>query len=354
MRRSIWAAVACLLGLVMTVTAATPALAKDTFDARSSTWLPYWTMPASTSVTRANADLFGTANPFWYDAATCGSVTGYPGAGSTTTINALHAKGLKVVPTFTASGLTPAAAVTCFAVPANRAAHIKKVVAVLASRAYDGVDIDYEHLALTTDAVTAAKVRAAFSAFAADLCKAVNARHRTCDITVMPRTSEAATIWRGKLIPAVYDYAALGKVASHVRIMAYDQNAGKYGPGPIAGYPWVRSIMTYAESKAPKSKLQLGIPLYGRDFYGGTSSTLNSSALAARAASYRLKPTYDATQREYTYSYRVGTTRHTVWFSGARAVADRYALAKARGWAGACYWAAGQEQAGTWAAVRAR
>ena len=50
-------------------------------------------------------------------------------------------------------------------------------------------------------------------------------------VTVMPRTSDAATVWRGKLIPAVYDYRHLGRVADRVRVMAYDQHAGRCGPG---------------------------------------------------------------------------------------------------------------------------
>jgi hypothetical protein len=57
-------------------------------------------------------------------------------------------------------------------------------------------------------------------------------------------------------------------------------------------------------------------------------------------------------QRAPTFTYVVGTARRTVWFSDARSVTERVALARSRG-LGAAYWVPSQEDPATWGGVRA-
>ena len=91
-----------------------------------------------------------------------------------------------MVPTATASGLGPHEAITCFSDPQRRAGHIEQPIGVVTSRDYEGLDINYEHLALTTDPVVAAKVRRAFSDFVQDLCDRLRRHEKACVVTVMP------------------------------------------------------------------------------------------------------------------------------------------------------------------------
>lgn len=111
------------------------------------------------------------------------------------------------------------------------------LVELVVSGAHDGLDIDYEHLALTTNLRQARRVRGAFTQFVTELCGALHALSRRCTITVMPRTGPRFTVWRAKLMPAVYDYAALSGPADEVRVMAYDQHAQSWGPRR-AGTQW--------------------------------------------------------------------------------------------------------------------
>ena len=80
------------------------------------------------------------------------------------------------------------------------------------SRAYDGIDLDYEHLALTS--VAAARRPGAPGAFTGVrrtcLPRRCTRAGKRCVVTVMPRTSSRPEVWRHKLIPAVYDYARIG------------------------------------------------------------------------------------------------------------------------------------------------
>jgi len=80
--------------------------------------------------------------------------------------------------------MSPAAAIACFGNATSRKAHVARVVNVAKSRAYDGIDFNYEQLALTTSPATAVKVRAAYSAFIKDVCAGLRAarKHQPLDV----------------------------------------------------------------------------------------------------------------------------------------------------------------------------
>ena len=337
-RAVVSAVVSVVLGLLVAL-AAVPGPAAAAGRSHSA-WLPSWVIEDAVAAVVDNADLFRTASPFWYDAASCRQVVGRPGAGDRQVVSALRGKRIGVYPTVTATGLTPRRAIRCFRDADRRRAHVRRLVEVATSRPYAGLDLDYEHLALTRDPDQARRVRGSFSVFVRDLCGALDEVGRRCSVTVMPRTSGRFSVWRGKLTPAVYDYAFLGVVADQVRVMAYDQHAEGHGPGPIAGLPWVRRVVDYVTATMPAGKVRLGVPTYGRDFSRGSSVSLLGNAARVLARRHRARPVFDAVQREATFSYRSGGVRHTVWFSNPRAVAVRTRLAKRRGLAGSVYWAA--------------
>jgi spore germination protein len=308
----------------------------------SSAWFPYWQMSKAVQAATSAPRVFGTANLFWYDASSCSTVVGYPGAGDANAVAALRRTGLRTLATITGTGLTDTTAPACFRTRAGRAAHIAALLTVARNSLYDGIDLNYESYAFRP---TNRQINAeGFAVLAAELCPKVRALGKTCAITVTARTAADPTV-------PVWDYAAVGKVADKVRVMAYDQHVGANGPGPIAGFPWVQAVMSYIEALVPKAKLELGVPTYGRDFASGRSSSLLAPAAIARAAQYGATITYDPVQRESTYTYVVNGVRHTVWFSGKQAVADRTTLAIQRRWAGSAYWAVGHEEAGTWQQV---
>ena len=57
-----------------------------------------------------------------------------------------------------------------------------------------------------------------------------------------------------------YDYAALGKVADQVAIMAYDYSPGQ--AGPQTSIRWVRDVVDYTLERIPAHKVLLGCLLY--------------------------------------------------------------------------------------------
>jgi len=317
----------------------------------NTAWLPYWNMTAAYNAVTRNASLFNTASPFWYVAGNCSSITGYSGAGNTRIIAGLHARGVRVVPTIT-SAMKPAAAISCLGNAASRRAHVARVLRVARSRAYDGIDFNYEQLALTTSPAVAARVRSAYSAFIKDVCAGLRAARRQCVVTVMPRTDDRYSVWRSKLIPGVYDYAALGAAATKLRVMAYDQHAPNTVAGPIAGYPWVAAIAKYTRSKVAGAKVELGTPLYGRNWAKGSVTVVTARQATALAARYRARISYDRTQKAPHFTYVAAGVRHTVWYSNSTSVRDRSRLARSYGLAGIATWAPGQEDSATWSVLR--
>jgi spore germination protein len=318
----------------------------------NTAWLPYWSMSASYKAVIKNSDLISTASPFWYVARSCSSITGYSGAGSTWIINGLHARSIKVVPTIT-SMMSPSAAISCFGNPKTRKAHVAKVMAVVKSRRYDGLDFNYERLALTTSPVAAAKVRSSFNAFIKEVCSALRSAGKQCVVTVMPRTDDSYAVWRSKLIPGVYDYAVLGAASTKLRVMAYDQHAPNTSAGPIAGYPWTAAIARYTKSKVAASKVEMGVPLYGRNWASGTASTVTTPQAIALAVRYKAKIVYDAAQKAPYFRYTASGVRHTVWYTNATSVKDRVNLARSYGFRSVALWAPGMEDSAILAALRA-
>lgn len=318
----------------------------------NTAWLPYWDMTAAYQAVTRNPNLFSTASPFWYSAGSCSTITGNTGAGNTSIITGLHARKILVVPTIT-STMSPAAAISCFGNATTRRGQVAGVLRVARSRAYDGIDFNYEYLALTTSPAVAARVRSAYSAFIKDVCAGLRAARKQCVVTVMPRTEDRYTVWRSKLIPGVYDYAALGAASTKLRVMAYDQHASNTVAGPIAGYPWVAAIAKYTRSKVAAGKVELGTPLYGRNWAKGSAYTITAPQAATLAARYKARISYDTTQRAPHFTYLAAGVRHTVWYSNSNAIRDRYRLARSYGFAGIAIWAPGNEDSATWSVLRA-
>ncbi len=305
-------------------------------------WLPYWTVATGTAAAERIPSL-ANVSLFWYDAS-CAGVTSQAPAGWRQVVTRLRAKKLSVIPTITAARLTPEVAAACFARPSSRAALARSLVDLATSQRFDGIDLDFEHLALTTKASTATSVRIGYTAFVRQLCDGLRAVAKTCVVTVMPRTSDSEAVWQNRLIPAVYDYRALSAAADRMRVMAYDEHNRRTAAGSIAGLPWVQRVAAYAAATAPARKVELGLPAYGRDWAAGAPvRTLTIPAATALAKKYRAQVVLDPVQKESRFGYRVGRVRHTVWFASAAGLPERLALARRHGFAGVAVWALGME-----------
>ncbi len=64
-------------------------------------WLPYWDQARGLQSFLANADLYSSVSPFWYEMSTTGGISRYPGAEDATVLSGIRGKGVQVLPTIT-------------------------------------------------------------------------------------------------------------------------------------------------------------------------------------------------------------------------------------------------------------
>ncbi|WP_437935125.1 glycosyl hydrolase family 18 protein [Sorangium sp. So ce341] len=142
--------------------------------------------------------------------------------------------------------------------PALRAQHVAGLVALAVENGYDGLDIDYEHLAsVLGPGETVEAERASFSAFIDELSRALHAAGKALSLAV-PAVASAT---------GVFDYEALSASADHVHVMSYDYHfGGGAHAGPVAPLGWVERTVAYIgglDGGARREKFILGLPNYG-------------------------------------------------------------------------------------------
>jgi spore germination protein YaaH len=177
----------------------------------------------------------------------------------------------------------------------------------------------------------------------------------------------------------VYDYAALGRDADFISVMAYSQHDIGTGPGPMAGLPWVQRIADYTLHQLPARKVSLGLPLYGFQWtaVGPGNSTANSAATPGpdakpEASAAATKPparkwtghsaryselaprmghatvTWDEVERATHASFSDAGTQNEIWLEDARSLAAKVELATQLHLAGISAWVLGAEDPAFW------
>ena len=192
---------------------------------------------------------------------------------------------------------------------------------------YGGVDLDFESM-LPAD-------RDAYSAFVRELAALLHREGRKLSVTVHAKTGPDAE--GGWDAPKAQDYAALGKAADSVRIMAYDFSWSGSAPGPIAPDDWVRKVGRYARSVIAPEKVSLGVPAYGYDWGAKPATSLRWSDLAAG----------DRAEDPPSGELLVGAAR----FAGAASVARKLRIARDLGLGGISIWYCGSEDPAMWDAL---
>ncbi|MEV5610758.1 glycosyl hydrolase family 18 protein [Streptomyces sp. NPDC052225] len=329
-----------MLAVLLAFTTAAPARSAPPPPRTVSAWLPYWDQEAAYRNALAHAAQIRTISPFWYETKSATRVDGHPGAGERRIIDGLHAKGIQVVPTVMEQ-LKPGALAAIMTSPARRAEHIDALLAVVRSRAYDGIDLDYETIAPTPDATYKA-VRAGYAAFVTGLCARLHAMDKQCFATVTPKTPATGRVW---------DYEKLGAAADRLRIMAYNLHHAEGEPGPLSTPQWYDTILATATAEVPPAKLEMGIPAYGWDWTVGSKSRAQHVTWKdAEALRRKVKAPYalDEASRTPHFTYQDGTRRHTVWYQDARGTAAHLSALRKYGVPHTVLWALNFEDPELW------
>jgi spore germination protein len=203
---------------------------------------------------------------------------------------------------------------------ANRASVIADLVAEVRADGWDGVTVDLENLK--------ARDRDGLSSFIRDLRSTLGTR--SVSVCIMATT--------GSYNKRAYDLRAIGAAADRVVLMAYDQHGPTWSTaGPVGGLPWVKTTLEPLVRDIPKGKIQLGIAGYGYSWPRASTPKVAgqrySDAAARKLAGSRA--VWDTAQAEWHATLADGTR---LWWSDARSIAARAALARQLGLGGAAVW----------------
>jgi spore germination protein YaaH len=346
-------------------------------------WVPYWNTDAGRATVEAQRDLLSEVSPFWFRATSATAlVSDEPPAEQATVVAAARAGNIPVIPAVR-DGMPARAMAAVLADPAQRAAHVAALVKLVEANGYAGIDLDYEQFAFSDGTSTWAATRPTWVQFVADLGAQLHARARLLTVTTPP-------IYNGTRAPGsgywVYDWAGIAPHVDRLRIMSYDYSFS--APGPISPIWWVDQIVAYAVKVVPPSKIQIGVPTYGRSWVTGITGTCPVGANTARfdvrmvnapalVQQKHAVPVRDGRSGELTFTYidtftgappppttvPGGTTvappaqvtcqvARRVWYPDTASVLAHARIVGAYGISGLAQWSLGFEAADQWPALR--
>ena len=239
-----------------------------------------------------------------------GGNTGFYSADFTDMVNKAHAAGDRVV--LVIKGTGQAAVNDVVTLPAETQLVINNTIGAIGLKGLDGVNIDFEGY---TDPAYP-NIQAGYTNFVTQMSAAVHKQWPNAFVSVASYTGSAS--WDGGLM----NISAIAPVVDAMFIMAYDMPfdnmPGQAGPNaPMANFTYndTQSIKEYL-TKAPASKIILGVPWYGYRFTTNSNAGYALISGGAKASKYSDVLSYLAcasgvTQRWDTQS----STPWALWYS---------------------------------------
>jgi spore germination protein YaaH len=306
---------------------------------RIAAWIPPWDASSLTSI-QQHAGSLDESNPIWYSMSSTGSIVVNWNGENPTWVAAMS--GTQIIPTIqnvVSGSFNGSVAATVLSTATGRENHAQEIFNLVTTKAWDGIDIDYEAVPTTS--------RADFTAFINTLAAKLHSAGKKLSVTVYAKTSDSQN-WNG---PGAQDWAALGTAADSIKLMAYDYHWSTSAAGAITPLTWLDSVVTYAESAIPAAKVIVGLPWYGYDWQASTGATVlyNDAMNLATANSATISRDVNG---EATFTY--GGT-HTVFFQDAAAFSRKTDLIKQNhpNVGGFTCWRTGSEDAGFWSVITA-
>jgi hypothetical protein len=285
-----------------------------------------------------------------------GGYTGFSSQNLVDMINRAHAAGDRVLLSVEASGQAPLNDVVTY--PPSTTAALANIMTALGAKAFDGVNIDFEGYTSSTYP----NIQTGLTNFMSALSSQVKTRWPQ-DMVAIDTYSGAAS-WDFGLMKI----DALAPYVDAMFIMAYDMSfsnmGGRAGPNaPLNGWTYNDTLsVTQYLTKAPASKIVLGIPWYGYKFttldntpYSPSPGSVADTYAQARSDSACAHPAYywDSTAQSVWavwYSRRSGDPCganlgkwQELYYDDVRSLGVKYDLVNSSGIRGMGIWALGYD-----------
>lgn len=223
--------------------------------------------------------------------------------------------------------------------PAIRANLVSNLVNLTTKDGWDGISVDVEK--------TPPGDRNNFSAFVAELGKALKAKDKVLNISIPAKFVDyPSDLWSG-----AYDYAAIGKAADQIILMTYDEHGLGTTQGPVASEGWVDRVIKFAVEKIPKEKIVMGLPVYSFD-WGTNKPTmpdyLSYAQTVERAKKHGVEILTDPNAKVPQFSYTANGVRHEVYFENIASLRAKMDDALKHKLHGVAIWRLGMEDPAIW------
>ncbi|MES2014327.1 MAG: glycosyl hydrolase family 18 protein [Patescibacteria group bacterium] len=234
-----------------------------------SGWLPYWRKATSTADALVHLSAFTEINPFGYTVKNDGTLNDamkIDEAPWPELIAAAKAKKVRVIPTVMWSN--GEAIHQILSNSTTRVALEDAIAALVKEKGFDGIDIDFEG--------KKAETKPYFATFLKGLYQRMGNKWVMCDIEARTPVSSR---YDGTPPPdaGVYanDFVAINKYCDRVHIMTYDQGSidvklTKAANGtpyvPVADPKWVEKVVNLAAQTISKKKIVIGVATYGYEY----------------------------------------------------------------------------------------
>lgn len=205
----------------------------------------------------------------------------------------------------------------------------------------DGLNVDFENVA--------PQDRQTFTAFIQELAVSLADVPAVLSVNVSP---DMGTDWT-----EAFDYAALGRSADYIVLMAYDEYwNGASVAGSVSSLPWVKNGLSKLAVHVPASKIIMGLPFYTRDWTiesGGVKALdLSLVEQTATVRSRSLTPSWNPDLGQYVAEYKKQDKLHRIWLEDGRSLGEKTKLGEQLGIAGNAYWSIGGESTDIWVSLR--
>ncbi len=256
-----------------------------------------------------------------------------------------HARGQHVELVFTSfgAGLNASLLGSSAAAVSHRGRAVQELVALAVGLRVDGVNVDVEE--------ASGDVGAGYTAFMTDL-------HAGLTAAIPGATLSAATgiSHDGALLAA----DALSSGANRIFLMGYNYHWSGSGPGASApihnkdlGLDLMQSIADYVDSGVPRTRILLGLPLYGMswpvagpdlpDVVIGRGVSWIPADHASDLSAPTFSPTLDSYEMSDSFLAQSSDGWLATYYDSPRTLLPKLELARSQGLAGAGFWALGYD-----------
>ncbi|MHB1406328.1 MAG: glycosyl hydrolase family 18 protein [Desulfitobacteriaceae bacterium] len=182
--------------------------------------------------------------------------------------------------------------------------------------------------------------RVLYVSFLESMAVALHKRGLLLTLAVPAKRSE----WEG---PG-YDFAAIGRICDAVTIMTYDEHYSGGDAGPVASLPWMTQALDYAIKHIPRTKILVGIPVYGYDWSNEPTRMIPMRDIPEVVAKTQARVLWSDPAVEPYFYYWQERQKHTVWFENEISAKVRIGFVRSYRLRGIALWRLGYENNRFW------